>query len=48
METERMLNLLLPKGTIQSETLETFQRAGYELKRIQVNRSVLSCYLSKR
>ncbi len=31
METERMLNLLLPKGTIQSETLETFQRAGYEL-----------------
>lgn len=31
MESERILNLLLPKGTIQSETLETFQRAGYEM-----------------
>lgn len=31
MQTERTLNLLLPKGTIQSETLETFQRAGYEM-----------------
>lgn len=31
MESERTLNLLLPKGTIQSETLETFQRAGYEM-----------------
>ena len=31
MTTERTLNLLLPKGTIQSETLEMFQRAGYEL-----------------
>lgn len=31
MTTERTLNLLLPKGTIQSGTLEMFQRAGYEL-----------------
>lgn len=31
MQNEKMLNLLLPKGTIQSETLETFQRAGYEI-----------------
>ena len=31
MQTERTLNLLLPKGTIQSETLEMFQRAGYEM-----------------
>ncbi len=31
MKAERTLNLLLPKGTIQSETLEMFQRAGYEL-----------------
>ena len=31
MKKERTLNLLLPKGTIQSGTLEMFQRAGYEL-----------------
>ena len=31
MQTEKTLNLLLPKGTIQSETLETFQRAGYDI-----------------
>ena len=31
MQAERTLNLLLPKGTIQSETLEMFQRAGYEI-----------------
>lgn len=31
MKTDRALKLLLPKGTIQSGTLEMFQRAGYEL-----------------
>ena len=31
MKKERTLNLLLPKGTIQSGTLEMFQRAGYDL-----------------
>ncbi len=30
-ETQRTLNLLLPKGSLQPETLEMFQRAGYEL-----------------
>ena len=30
-ESQRTLNLLLPKGSLQSETLELFQRAGYEL-----------------
>ena len=30
-ETERRLKLLLPKGSLQAETLEMFQRAGYEL-----------------
>ena len=31
-KTQRTLNLLLPKGSLQPETLEMFQRAGYELK----------------
>lgn len=31
MQTERTLNLLLPKGSLQSETLEMLQRAGYEV-----------------
>jgi len=31
MQTERMLKLLLPKGSLQAETLEMFQRAGYEV-----------------
>ena len=30
-ESQRTLNLLLPKGSLQGETLELFQRAGYEL-----------------
>ena len=30
-ESQRTLNLLLPKGSLQSETLELFQRAGYAL-----------------
>ena len=30
-ETQRTLKLLLPKGSLQAETLEMFQRAGYEL-----------------
>ncbi len=30
-ESQRILNLLLPKGSLQSDTLELFQRAGYEL-----------------
>ena len=30
-EAQRTLNLLLPKGSLQPETLEMFQRAGYEL-----------------
>lgn len=31
MQTERTLNLLLPKGSLQSETLEMLQRADYEV-----------------
>lgn len=31
MQTERTLNLLLPKGSLQSETLEMLQRAGYDV-----------------
>ena len=30
-ESQQTLNLLLPKGSLQPETLEIFQRAGYEL-----------------
>ena len=30
-ESQRTLNLLLPKGSLQTDTLEMFQRAGYEL-----------------
>ena len=30
-ESQRTLNLLLPKGSLQGDTLELFQRAGYEL-----------------
>ena len=30
-ESQRTLNLLLPKGSLQPETLEMFQRSGYEL-----------------
>ena len=30
-ELQQTLNLLLPKGSLQPETLEIFQRAGYEL-----------------
>ena len=30
-ESQRTLKLLLPKGSLQSDTLEMFQRAGYEL-----------------
>ncbi|MXV85131.1 ATP phosphoribosyltransferase [Candidatus Poribacteria bacterium] len=30
-ESQRTLKLLLPKGSLQGDTLEMFQRAGYEL-----------------
>ena len=30
-ESQRTLKLLLPKGSLQADTLEMFQRAGYEL-----------------
>ena len=48
MESQRTLKLLLPKGSLQADTLEMFQRAGYELNGYTATDRSYRCNLLRR